>query len=280
MRTTTKRGMACPQSASNRRGRRCAVGANQGRPNTHPEHRQRTRLDAPDRRLWRCSTTSGRVPEGERPTGTGQATGGAEQLGVCMGRPVNRPVNGRHPQQPRPPHWPISESDLGGAITTPACCSKHRFAGLPARYSSQNVLIWRPRHPLPERRPTSADRRWRKIADGVRCRVPRTELERRTPASVAMLPFGPMATDEELHAGDEKAQRRAARKMIAAYHDEQLRLLLNHIRDGFAKFDSGEIDVFDLDEIIGHYKRSAVKLQVFRSAGAKAASMACLRTSR
>ena len=51
--------------------------------------------------------------------------------------------------------------------------------------------------------------------------------------------------------------------MIAAYHDEQLRLLLNHIRDGFAKFDAGGIDVFDLDEIIGHYKRSASKLENF-----------------
>ncbi|MDE3206385.1 MAG: hypothetical protein KGQ66_19430 [Acidobacteriota bacterium] len=72
-----------------------------------------------------------------------------------------------------------------------------------------------------------------------------------------------MAADDELHAGGEKAQRRAARKMIAAYHDEQLRLLLNHIRDGFAEFDAGEIDVFDLDEIIGHYKRSAAKLEKF-----------------
>jgi hypothetical protein len=72
-----------------------------------------------------------------------------------------------------------------------------------------------------------------------------------------------MAAEDELHASDEKSQRRAARKMIAAYHDEQLRVLLNHIRDGFAKFDAGEIDVFDLDEIIGHYKRSTAKLKNF-----------------
>lgn len=51
--------------------------------------------------------------------------------------------------------------------------------------------------------------------------------------------------------------------MIAAYHDEQLRLLVNRIRDGIAKFDAGEIDVFELDEIIGHYKRSAAKLETF-----------------
>lgn len=57
--------------------------------------------------------------------------------------------------------------------------------------------------------------------------------------------------------------RQAGRQLIAAYHDEQLRLLLNHIRGSFTKFDAGEIDVFDLDEIIGHYKRSAAKLENF-----------------
>lgn len=57
--------------------------------------------------------------------------------------------------------------------------------------------------------------------------------------------------------------RQAGRQLIAAYHDEQLRLLLNHIRGSFTKFDAGEIDVFDLDEIIGHYKRSATKLENF-----------------
>jgi len=62
---------------------------------------------------------------------------------------------------------------------------------------------------------------------------------------------------------NEKARRRAASQMIGEYHEQQLRLLLDHVRDGFAKMDAGEIDPFDLDELIHHYKRSAQKLWSF-----------------
>ena len=62
---------------------------------------------------------------------------------------------------------------------------------------------------------------------------------------------------------NEKARRRAARQMIAEYHEEQLRLLLDHVRDGFARMDAGEIDPVDLDELIHHYKRAAQKLWSF-----------------
>jgi hypothetical protein len=51
--------------------------------------------------------------------------------------------------------------------------------------------------------------------------------------------------------------------MIGEYHEQQLRLLLDHVRDGFARMDGGEIDPFDLDELIHHYKRSAQKLWSF-----------------
>jgi hypothetical protein len=61
----------------------------------------------------------------------------------------------------------------------------------------------------------------------------------------------------------EKARRRAARKMIADYHDEQLRLLLARVRSGFDRLDAGEIDPFELDELIHRYKRSAQKLWSF-----------------
>ena len=61
----------------------------------------------------------------------------------------------------------------------------------------------------------------------------------------------------------ERAQRRAARKTIAAYHEEQLRALLEHVREGFARLDAGEIDAFELDDVIHHYKRSARELWKF-----------------
>jgi hypothetical protein len=62
---------------------------------------------------------------------------------------------------------------------------------------------------------------------------------------------------------NEKARRRAAGEMITRYHEEQLRLLLDHVRDGLAKLDAGEIDAFDLDDLIHHYKRAAQKLWSF-----------------
>jgi hypothetical protein len=61
----------------------------------------------------------------------------------------------------------------------------------------------------------------------------------------------------------EKARRRAARELIARYHDEQLRRLLDHVREGFEQLDRAEIDAFELDELIHRYKRSAQKLWSF-----------------
>jgi hypothetical protein len=66
---------------------------------------------------------------------------------------------------------------------------------------------------------------------------------------------------------NEKARRRAARQTIGEYHEQQLRLLLDRVRDGFAKMDAGEIDPFGLDELIHHYKRFAQKLWSFCGTG-------------
>jgi hypothetical protein len=63
-------------------------------------------------------------------------------------------------------------------------------------------------------------------------------------------------------AGD-RAERRAARELIGRYHEEQLGLLLEHVRAGFMRLDAGEIDAFDLDELIHRYKRSARELWKF-----------------
>ncbi len=51
--------------------------------------------------------------------------------------------------------------------------------------------------------------------------------------------------------------------MIAAYHEEQLGLLLERVREGFVRLDAGGIKVFDLDELIHHHKRSAAELWKF-----------------
>jgi hypothetical protein len=43
-------------------------------------------------------------------------------------------------------------------------------------------------------------------------------------------------------------------------NEQQLRALLERARDGFARLDAGEIDAFELDELIHRYKRAAREL--------------------
>ncbi|HET9078513.1 MAG TPA: hypothetical protein VFN68_16370 [Acidimicrobiales bacterium] len=60
-----------------------------------------------------------------------------------------------------------------------------------------------------------------------------------------------------------KTQRKADLGMVLAYHEEQLRLLLEHVREGFASLDAGETDAFELDALIHHYSLSAKELWKF-----------------
>ena len=62
---------------------------------------------------------------------------------------------------------------------------------------------------------------------------------------------------------DDKTARRAACQQIAVYHREQLGALLERVRDGFTQLDRGEIDEFDLDDLIHRYKRAAADLWKF-----------------
>jgi hypothetical protein len=39
---------------------------------------------------------------------------------------------------------------------------------------------------------------------------------------------------------DPKKRRRAARDLVGRYHEEQLGILLEHVRDGFQKLDTGD----------------------------------------
>ena len=65
--------------------------------------------------------------------------------------------------------------------------------------------------------------------------------------------------------GPSKAERRAARAAVGAYHEAELARLLEHVRDGLARYDAGEIDAFELDDLIHHYKRATQKLWSFCS---------------
>ena len=61
----------------------------------------------------------------------------------------------------------------------------------------------------------------------------------------------------------QRARRRRAREIVGEYHEQQLAALLEHLREGLARLDRGEIDVFEFDELIERYQRAARKLWAF-----------------
>lgn len=74
--------------------------------------------------------------------------------------------------------------------------------------------------------------------------------------------YGPRM-GEETGPADEKAQRKADVALITGYHEAQLGKLLERVGDGFRQYGQGEIDVFELDALIHHYKRAARELWKF-----------------
>jgi hypothetical protein len=61
-----------------------------------------------------------------------------------------------------------------------------------------------------------------------------------------------MAGAPKANSENEKPDRKAAQKLVDVYHRTQLRALLDHVRDGFAQLDAGEIDEFELDDLVHH----------------------------
>jgi hypothetical protein len=60
-----------------------------------------------------------------------------------------------------------------------------------------------------------------------------------------------------------KARRRADVALVASYHEARLAELLERVRDGFGRYDAGELDAFELDDLIHRYKRSTRELWKF-----------------
>ena len=70
-----------------------------------------------------------------------------------------------------------------------------------------------------------------------------------------------------------KAERRAARKQVSAYHQSQLGELLSHVAAAIDRHRAGEIDAYAVDETIHCYHRAAAELWKFcfaRAGGAHA----------
>ena len=60
-----------------------------------------------------------------------------------------------------------------------------------------------------------------------------------------------------------KAERRAARERVSAYHESQLAGLLGHVGAEIDRYRAGEIDAYAADETIHHYHRAAAELWKF-----------------
>jgi hypothetical protein len=60
-----------------------------------------------------------------------------------------------------------------------------------------------------------------------------------------------------------KSDRRAAREVVAAYHEQQLGELVRHVRVAVEGFQAGELNAFEVDELIFQYSRAAKELWKF-----------------
>jgi hypothetical protein len=64
-----------------------------------------------------------------------------------------------------------------------------------------------------------------------------------------------------------KADRREARRRVAAYHEAELAALVDRLRDGLRRYDAGELDVFEFDELVHRYKKATQELWKFSVGG-------------
>lgn len=64
-----------------------------------------------------------------------------------------------------------------------------------------------------------------------------------------------------------KSDRRAAREAVGAYHEEQLGELVRRVAMATERFHAGEIDAFEVDEVIFQYSRAAKELWKFCNLG-------------
>ena len=73
-----------------------------------------------------------------------------------------------------------------------------------------------------------------------------------------------------------RAQRRDDVELVTSYRETQLRQLLDHLRDGFRRYEEGKLDPFELDDVVHQYTGAARELWKFCGdlSGSAAASTA------
>lgn len=64
-----------------------------------------------------------------------------------------------------------------------------------------------------------------------------------------------------------KAERRAAREAVAAYHEVELAKLVERVGEATDGFRSGQLDAFEVDQVLLRYSRAAKELWKFCNLG-------------
>jgi hypothetical protein len=64
-----------------------------------------------------------------------------------------------------------------------------------------------------------------------------------------------------------KSERQVAREAVAAFHEAQLAGLVAHVGAAVDRFRSGQMDAFDVDQVLFHYARAARELWKFCNLG-------------
>ena len=67
--------------------------------------------------------------------------------------------------------------------------------------------------------------------------------------------------------------RRAARALVAAYHEARLADLIEHVADEIERYHAGAVDAYTVDETIHHYHRVAQELWKFCWSGGVGANI-------
>jgi hypothetical protein len=65
----------------------------------------------------------------------------------------------------------------------------------------------------------------------------------------------------------DKSQRRAARSVVAQYHEAELGRLLARVADAVDRYREGELDAFDVDRALFQYSRAAKELWKYCNLG-------------
>jgi hypothetical protein len=61
----------------------------------------------------------------------------------------------------------------------------------------------------------------------------------------------------------DKSERRAARSVVAEYHQAQLGILVARVGEAVDRYRAGALDAFDVDQVLFQYSRAAKELWKF-----------------